>query len=653
MKLLFTLFVFIVVTQLILFSHIFDWIRFDWINKTATGYTDVKFEVMKAKRSSKKKTFMFHVDPFIGTDGVGHTTPGAKYPFGLVYLAPVSQEGNRWELTSGYHYSIRESYGIAHTSVSGTGIQFGLDFVIRTSIHPMPIIYEKAELGYYKVKTAKATSEVVAGNRYGIHKYEFMYDARLYFVDKVELHHNDERCIISLHKEVSTAMISYNIYFYAESPVPCIQSNKHEIQFKTANVELHVALSYVDIAGAKQNFISEFTTFDLLKKQTQRTWNRNLYSAYKRLNARPIENDTIMNTALYHMMISPYTHHDVDKRFVGPDKKVHTTSSVYYSFLSTWDIYRTWGPLMCIIMPDVMKGVAETSLIHFKITKTFPRWTFAGQETNIMPGMHSITLTYQAVEFDIVSSKQKYEIYDAFVQTLNASSTFSTTRRVNYELKKLQENGGILYEHEGDTQTISQMLEYAIIFECVAKMAKMFHDSYNYDKFSKSAKVYTRLYDINHKMYTGFLRNGQRVIDKNPYHASNTHMFTEGSATQWIFHVMHDLNGLISTIGKALTQEYLHTIFTKQGTSEVPDTTGLIGMYAHGNEPSHHIAFIFFLLGDISNGTYYVQKILEMYTNHRDGLCGNDDAGQMSAWYVAAKLGMYPVNPTSKRFLYF
>lgn len=596
----------------------------------------------------------FRVNPFIGSSGYGHTTPGAKYPFGMIYLSPVSSNSNSWKYTGGYQHSEKKLYGIAHTAVSGTGIQLGLDFIIKTSINVETIIDEIASPAYYKAATSKTIVEVVAGIRYGIHRYHMNTNPSfLYFDDNISVNFDGIACVVQSKRHSVTIWAEYNIYLYATINETC-ESSGRTLKIAADIFDMHVAISYVDEDGAKKNYHQEHTNFNSLYNSSCKKWQSMLDKAYRRLRVdrKKIQQQTF-DTALYHMMISPYVHNDVDGRFLGPDQRIHTTSTVYYTFLSTWDIYRTWGPLMCVMHPEIMRGIVDTSLVHYDITGVFPRWSYAGQETNCMPSMHSVTLVYQAIAFNLVNESTKYKVYRAYQNVASGRSTFTTTRRVNLELKRIVENDGILFAGEGDTQTVSQMLEYAIVWECMAKLSIYFNNTDDFVKFSRWARIYKRLFDKNTMMYTGIRRDGSRIYDSKPMHASNTNLFTEGSGMQWLFHVMHDIRGLISLIGREKALSALNTIFTRSGTSEVPDVTGLVGMYAHGNEPSHHVVFIYFLLEQPKLAKMYIDRILSFYSNQSDGLCGNDDAGQMSAWFVSVTLGMYPIDPTSNTFLKF
>ena len=604
--------------------------------------------------ASPASNLSFDVDPFIGTDGYGHTVPGAKVPFGMIYLTPVSRRTTAWEYTGGYRHRDKTLYGVAHTAVSGTGIQLGLDFVVRISEKAESILKETATPGHYTVTTATASIDLVAGRRYGIHRYTFAASpATLRFDGPVRVQADaNGSCVFHANATGRTIWATYPIHLFATADRPCRALGPGILAFATRPVEVHVAISYVDEEGARNNLADELTTFDGLSARATVEWTRRLRESYRALN-QSASRGRVFDTALYHMFVSPYLHSDADGRFNGPDGRLHYSESEFYTFLSTWDTYRTWGPLMCKIAPDIMRGIVDTSMMHFEITGTFPRWTYAGRETNCMPGMHSITLCYQAAAHGLLGANETRRLYDAMVETILARSMFTTTRRVNGELAKIVQNDGVLYANEGDTQTISQMLEYAIIFSCVAKLGARYGDSPVVARAGRWSMIYRRLYDPRTRLLTGIARNGARVVDTRPYHASNTHLFTEGSQMHWIFHVMHDLPGMIELMGREVVLGYLEDIFTKDGTSEVPDVTGLIGMYAHGNEPSHHLAFLLLLLGKTARGLHLIERIRAMYTTASDGLCGNDDAGQMSAWYVAASVRLYPIDPTSAAWIRF
>ena len=595
------------------------------------------------------------VDPFIGTAGTGHTTPGAKYPFGMIYLAPMSRRTADWTHTAGYQHRDRTFVGLAHTAVSGTGIRLGLDFVVSPCDASTRIVSERASPGYYRVETSDVRAEFAAGNRYGAHRYASLRNASvaLCFDDAVAVS-ADRGCVVRAQRKAATIWATYRIYMHARSASACRASGPTRVDFDATHVDLAVAISYVDPEGAERNFDAERAPFARVRARATRAW-RHVFQKTQRAfpRARAFEGSVVFQTAVYHMATSPHAHNDVDGRFLAPDGRIHRTPRTFYTFLSTWDVYRTWGPLMCRMHPDVMRDVVHTALLHYNITGVFPRWTYAGKETNCMPSMHSITLVYQAVVHNLTTAAENREIYRAFCGVAAGTSTFTTTRRVNAELVTIITHDGILPADGPDTQTVSQMLEYAVVWACISKMAARFNDSATVARFDRYARVYQRLYDPQRRMYTGLTKAGARVFDDRPTHASNTNLFTEGSAMQWIFHVMHDLPGLFALMGNETVERYLDTIFTQEGTSEVPDVTGLIGMYAHGNEPSHHVVFLYFMVRRAETARRYIERIQAMYTEADDGLCGNDDAGQMSAWYVATKLGVYPLDPTSPDMLRF
>ena len=493
-----------------------------------------------------------------------------------------------------------------------------------------------------------------------------------------------------------------------------------------ASSQLHIALSYVDAAGARNNFAAERTTWKKLRRRGRARWDEALGTV--RADHPTTQQKAVFDTALYHMMVAPYVHSDADHRFRGPDGGVHIASwrgrpFTFYTFLSTWDTYRAWGPLMCRLRPRMMLDLVRTSLLHHAIVGVLPRWTYAGQETGCMPGIHSITLMWQAVAHGLTSPELDRQILTAFEHTVNGSSTFPTGyrhKRVNHELREIVKNDGILFDGEGSQQTVSEALEYAIIMRCIGNMVSRVagrrsggaagedERSAEIARYERLSKVYQRLWDNSTGYFGGFARKQvagpagdkmtiiSRVHETAPLHATTDGLWTEGCALQWMFHVMHDFAGLESLVGRSLMRRRLQLLFEATCTSELPDTTGLIGCYAHGNEPSHHVIFWFFLLGQRATAYTYLDKesdcsppttrrsnppcwrarlshpmsylllsaklpaddsswsqVIRMYTNAPDGLPGNEDAGQMSAWLVATMLGFYPVDPTSSRMLAF
>jgi putative alpha-1,2-mannosidase len=399
----------------------------------------------------------------------------------------------------------------------------------------------------------------------------------------------------------------------------------------TRTLEMHIAISYVDVAGAKRNFAAERTSWQGLLARTSARWKAALGTVAVEHHTR--RDAEVFDTALYHTMVAPYVHSDVDGRFLGPDGQVHVARNfTYYSFLSTWDTYRAWGPLMCRLMPGVMLDLVRTSLLHHAIVGVLPRWTWAGKDTSCMPAIHSMTLMWQAVAHGLTTPELDTQIYEAYLHTTKGSSEFRTgwgNRRANYEMREVVANDGVLFDAEQNQQTVSEALEYAVVFRCVANMARHMADrkaagrsraalhggaraAATADVASRSAEdnakaqearfkrlslVYRRLYDNRTGYYSGMLRDGTVVPEQRPLHASSSGLWTEGSAIQWLFHVMHDFSGLLELMGRRRMLERLEILFTATGTSNLVDTTGLIGSYAQGNEPSHHVIFWYFLLG--------------------------------------------------------
>ena len=696
------------------------------------------------------------VDPFIGSAGTGHTTPGAHLPFGMITLAPLTASQERgweaaikedgWDYAAGYQRGDRAFRGVAHTATSGAGICLGLDVIVSPFRGLGSIDAEGAHPGYYSATVSDAlppatatqrflreyspfstvsrvSIELAAGVRYGIHRYIFLSGdaggpSRLFFRDAnfehVEPTTPQSLCAIEGFKTFENEWTRYKLFFHAELSTRCDEAGANrEVAAKAAEeaklprgwrmgriddkrtqvqkfillsahpasgaksmVELHVAISYVDAAGARRNFAAERTTWRQLRRRGRARWEEALGTV--QVGHPTTRQKVTFDTALYHTMVAPYVHSDADGRFRGPDGGVHTASwkgrkFTYYTFLSTWDTYRAWGPLMCRLRPRLMLDVVRTSLLHHALVGVLPRWTYAGQETGCMPGIHSITLMWQSVAHGLTSRELDRDILSAFEDTVNGSSTFRMGfqhKRANHELREIVKNDGILFDGEGSTQTVSEALEYAIIMRCIGNMVRHVeahrrsagggrggrggrgsrvndargvgeaaHERWprrpsrrqrngvelRVSRYERLSTVYQRLWDNATGYMGGFARRRKaadvhepphsresamtRVHEAAPLHATTHGLWTEGCALQWLFHVMHDFTGLRSLVGRSLLLERLQLLFTAACTSELPDTTGLIGCYAHGNEPSHHAIFWFFLLGRHATAYTYLEQV--------------------------------------------
>ena len=533
----------------------------------------------------------------------------------------------------------------------------------------------------------RVSVELTAGVRYGVHRY------RIHSPPPYELHFRsvhgrlvppwerarqgngrsapNEGCAIDGQQDsqLGGQWAKYTIFFYAELSVPCNMTRDKSswgnargalrISLARPQLELRIAISYVSQAGARRNFAHEHAEhggFAATYRRARSRWEEALATVRVAHTSR--QQKVVFDTALYHIFLSPYVHSDIDGHFLGPDGLIHRTDFTYYSFLSTWDTYRAWGPLMCRTMPSVMLDIVRTGLTHHRLTGVLPRWTWAGKETSCMPGMHSLTLMWQAVAHRLTSASLDKQIYAAFLHTMNASSEFTSgwgNRGVNYELREVMSNDGVLFVGERNQQTVSEALEYAIMSHCVSRMASwMVDDSRVVERFARLARVYERLYDRERGYFSGLTRQGSKIPEKSPFHSSgNSPLWTEGSASQWLFHVPHDFDGLVRLLGRPLFEQRLKSLFSRNGTSSIGDTTGTIGTYAQGNEPSHHLIFWLMLLGKHEEAHRHLDRVIAMYTAADHGLIGNDDAGQLSAWYVCVLLGFYPVDPTNATMLRF
>ena len=557
------------------------------------------------------------------------------------------------------------------------------------SLRPAPPL--QASPGEYAVSTPDFTIESVAGLRFGVHSLR-LHNAKAWSFAIAAAHlaatkKSDGRCQLDGMADITGFYLKYKVYIHMELDADC-EIAKQQVQPFPAKaptyvvsmrsgaarsvpaagggggggtpcppgdacVEVRMALSYVDPAGARRNFAEESSSVPETRARARAAW----AAAFAPFPLPKLGDRTVFDTAVYHSLVSPYLHSDVDGRFVGPDGAVATADGFnYYSFLSTWDTYRAWAPLMAKFAPAVLTDIVRTCLKHHSISGVLPRWTFAGREVNMMPAMHSITIMYTAVAHGLLSTAEEKAVYAAYLDVATARSTFdgvSPRRRVNFELRSIVTHNGVLLADGPDSQTVSQTLEYAICHHAFAMMAKRMNDMDKFAQFSKTAQVYRRLYDPATGYMTGLTASGGRKHDRKPFHSSNSGLWTEGNAIQWLFHVMHDIPGLLDLMGREKMLSQLQVLFTGHGTSELPDTTGMIGLYAHGNEPCHHIAFLYFMLGKPDLGLKYVQQAMTMYADTNDGIPGNDDAGQMSAWYVCAALRFYPVDPTNATFVEF
>jgi len=670
------------------------------------------FILFFALSASAQKDYTKFVDPFIGTGGHGHTYPGAVMPFGMVQLSPDTRLTG-WDGCSGYHYTDSVVYGFSHTHLSGTGIPDYCDVLFMpTTGEPrfknteyssgFQKKNESATPGYYKTHLDKYNIDVelTATLRAGMHRYTFPSTEQANVI--IDLQHRDEVLdswievvndheIIGFRRSRSWAQ-DQSVYFYAVFSKPFktygialndeVQTGKAKVQGKNVKMYIQfknpgevlarVGISAVSAEGAKKNLEAEMPDFDFKKiqKAAKAAWNTELSkiqveggapsasqeSAMQAVNSRypqpkpktkVVEPDyakirlTTFYTALYHCMLAPNVYNDVDGQYRGLDQKIHKADGFnYYTVFSLWDTFRAENPLLNLIDRKRTLDFVKTFLAMYEQGGLLPIWPLASNETYCMVGNHSIPVIVDA--------------YAKGIRDFNAEEAFTAMKaavnRNQYGLDSYRKNGAVLADNEAES--VSKTLEYAYDDWCIAQMAKMMNKQADYTEFIQRAQYWKNMYNNQN----GFMQarvNGTWYAPFEPTEINRN--YTEGNSWQYSFLVPQDVEGLINHMGgKANFGAKLNELFTttsKLSGTEQSDVTGLIGQYAHGNEPSHHMAYLFNFTDEPNKTQYYINKILnEEYSDKPDGLSGNEDCGQMSAWYVMSSLGIYNVTPGQQQF---
>lgn len=633
-----------------------------------------------------QKNYTQYVDPMIGTGGHGHTYPGAVLPHGMVQLSPDTRlEG--WDGCSGYHYSDSYIYGFTHTHLSGTGVSdYGDILLMPMNGRPSPDnkVYgskfahnnEKATAGYYSVKLEddNILAELTTTTRVGFHKYTFNSSSPAYIIldlkhrDQVldnEIKIEDSVTISGLRRSKAWANDQY-VYFVIKFSKPFknygiyqddvenkgiknFRSTKENIKayFEFAAkaneaIMVKVALSGVSIQGAKKNLAKELPGWDFkkVKANAKKTWNAEL----GKIDVTSNDNKQLRTfyTALYHTMIVPNINMDVDGQYRGRDNRIHVAKDfTNYSVFSLWDTYRAAHPLYTIIDQKRTIDYIKSFLAQYKEGGRLPVWELSGCETDCMIGYHSVPV-----------------IVDAYMKGLNQFDTRLALEAMKKSatwdhlgLPALMDHGFL--EMDDEHESVSKTLEYAYDDWCIAQFAKKLGYNLDYINYIKRAQAYKNILDLQ----TGFMRprkNGNWVSPFDPREVNNN--FTEANSWQYSFYTPQDVNGYLEMIGgRKKLEEKLDKLFTEpQQTTgrDQADITGLIGQYAHGNEPSHHIVYLYNFAGAAHKAQAMIHRIMnEMYHDAPDGLAGNEDCGQMSAWYVLSALGFYSVTPGTTDFI--
>ena len=638
-----------------------------------------------------------YVNPFIGTGAIdgglsGNNYPGATSPFGMIQLSPDTSEAPNWGDASGYDYNRNTIFGFSHTRLSGTGASDLIDITLmptssgRTS-SAFTHDEEKARPGYYQVmlKDEGINAELTTTQRNGIHRYQYPAgkDAEIildmdHSADKGSWGRriiNSQIRILNDHAVEGYRIITgwaklRKIYFYMEFSSPILTSTLrdggrvHENTAVINGTNLHgcfrfgqlngkpltckVALSSVSMENARQNMEQEAPhwDFDRYVAAADSDWEKQLGKI--EVKGTEVQKE-IFYTALYHTMIQPNTMSDVNGEYMAADyttRKV-ANNETHYTTFSLWDTFRASHPLYTLLEPERVTDFVKSMIRQYEYYGYLPIWQLWGQDNYCMIGNHSIPVITDAILKGIpgIDMEKAYEaVYNSSV-TSHPNSPFEVWEKYGFMPENIQ------------TQSVSITLEQAFDDWCVAQLAAKLNKDADYQRFHKRSEYYRNLFHPKTKFFQSKNDKGEWIEPFDPYQygGNGGHPFTEGNAWQYFWYVPHNIQALMELTGgtKAFEQK-LDTFFTSTYKSEQMNhnASGFVGQYAHGNEPSHHVAYLYNFAGQPWKTQKYVSHILNtLYNNTSSGYAGNDDCGQMSAWYVFSAMGFYPVNPADGRYI--
>lgn len=633
------------------------------------------------------------VNPFIGTDFTGNTYPGAQAPFGMVQLSPDNGLPG-WDRISGYFYPDSTIAGFSHTHLSGTGAGGLYDI----SFMPVTLPYQEAEAplgiyskfshadeeasaGYYRVllKDYDINVELTATERCGIQRYTFPEGESAVFLNLKKAMNWDftndsyieiiDSCTIQGYRFSEGWARDQHVYFRTRfsKPFVSVEMDTTAIALKGKRVGtayiarfnfdtekgeqivLSTALSGVSMEGAAKNMAAEapHNDFDKYLAETKDNWNRQL----GKIEVTGDNKDDKVNfyTALYHTMIAPTIYSDVDGAYYGPDKKIHQTDGwVNYGTFSLWDTYRAAHPLFTYTEPQRVNDMVKSFIAFYEQNGRLPVWNFWGSETDMMIGYHAVPVIVDAY-LKGIGDFDAEKALEACVATANLDDyrgigLYKKLGYIPYNIKD---------EYNAENWSLSKTLEYAFDDYCIAEMARKMGRTQLADEFYKRSQNYRNVFNPASSFMQPIDDKG--VFQPNFSPDDYTAHICESNGWQYFWSVQQDIKGLIAlTGGKDRFTEKLDSMFTyiPAGNADLPlFSTGMIGQYAHGNEPSHHVIYLYNKVRQPWKTQKYAAQVMhDLYFNAPAGLCGNEDCGQMSAWYVFSAMGFYPVNPVSGEY---
>jgi predicted alpha-1,2-mannosidase len=644
------------------------------------------------------------VNPFIGTGAVknslsGNTYPGATVPFGLVQLSPDTKENPEWGEPSGYDYNARKIYGFSHTHLSGTGVADLFDVMLMPATRALEALThtfdyssgfshknESAGAGYYQVLLDEpgVNAELTATVRTGMHRYAYPAGKPNSLV--FDLNHSRDKnswgtrisnaqvrlvdsCTVEGYRAISGWAKLRKVYFHAKLSRPIrsavLMSDNRAygdvdvvngsnvralLSFEESGKPLvvKVALSAVSVENAAGNMRENPSwDFDLVAAKASEAWESELSKIA--VKATPVQKE-IFYTALYHAFIQPNTFSDLNGDYQAIDyttRKLHPGETHYTTF-SLWDSYRATHPLYTILQPVRSGDFVNSLLRQYDAYGYLPIWQLWGQENYCMIGNHAIPVVVDAVLKNIgnIDEQKAYEAVKKSSTRSHLNAPFDLWEKYGYMPENLQ------------TQSVSLTLEVAYNDWCVAQLAKRLGYEDDYRRFTERAQRYRNLFNPETKLFWAKDDKGAwlKPFDPLRYGANGGYPFTEGNAWQYLWYVPHDVPGFVSLMGgKKDVEAKLDEFFTLETENQEKNNnaSGFIGQYAHGNEPSHHVTYLYACIGAPAKTQHYVMRVMnELYNNTSSGYAGNEDCGQMSAWYVFSSMGFYPVNPVGGDYVF-
>lgn len=642
---------------------------------------------------SGKEILTQYVNTFVGTDGPGNTYPGVTLPFGMVQLSPDNGLPG-WDRISGYFWPDSTIAGFSHTHLSGTGagdmydlLLFPMNSAFTGDLWPDNESYrpyskfshanEEASPGYYKVllESSGIVAELTATERVGMHRYTFPEDSRSKIIldlgyalnwdapTETVIRIENDHTISGVRKSTGWAPVQH-VFFVAEFSKPFEnvrllpweeseggivvrgKEARFEYSFSThmeEQVLVKVALSSASVEGARQNMKTELNhwDFDAVRDRADEKWE-------KQLSVIEIEGSSyqkeVFYTNLYHLFLTPNLLSDHDGQYKGAGNKTEKAAGYKrYDTFSLWDTYRAAHPLYTILCPGEVENMIRSMLAHYDETGLLPVWSMAGNETSMMIGYHAVPVIVDAFLKGIPMETEK--AYEA----CRASGMNNTG-----EMKIYREYGYVPLNHDEGNWSVSKTLEYAYDDWCIARFASELGKEEDYRLFAKRAGNWKNLYDSKTNFFRAKDTDGNFYEPFVPKEYSD--FYCESNAWHYLFAAQHNIEAFRDTMGVERFTILLDSLFTyyPSGDDKLPIfSTGMIGQYAHGNEPGHHVPYLYNFTGKPFKGEEYIRQIIEtQYSNRPDGYCGNEDCGQMSAWYVFSAMGFYPVNPANQKYYF-